>query len=789
VSDIEQVKKLSLLIADQLPAFIRDDHETFVALMEAYYEFMELEGGAIAVGRNLIEAQDVDQTFPLFLEHFYSNFLPLIPKSTLGDRTLFLKHAKHFYRAKGTEKSFKLLFRLLFNEDVEIRYPKKNILIASGGNWAVEQSLRIIPDNVTLVGDPTGFKIIGEISNASATIARLKTSTFFGDTIYEIFITNVIGNFISSEGFIAQTTLADGSLVTAFTGILDGTVNSIQIVEAGSGYSVGGSIPISGGGGTGATGRITQVSTGQIDGWEILSGGSGFEGGEQLKITAAPGDPFGAGGQATVTAIDPTNRQHVATLYLNTDVLGTTANVLFNATTFHANLEGQVSVSANDVVLKGFNTSFTRQLGPNTPLLIGANVSYVVVVANDTFAVVTTPFSPAPIINASVGVALAWQSANVNTSFSNALTFSVAYGPIGPIKTIVTNNPGGGYVHTPIANVNPVQNISVPQFGNANISSTLVAYVKNLGIVGAVGINNGGTNYILDDELVFTVPFNSLARNAGGYVSNISANGTILNITIDNGRLLGRANVSTTSNIVFGQNGSSFNTQVQVGDHVSVYGEERIVVNVANATFLRVNSGFSANNSNARIALVRDLPGGLGYSINTPPTITVTSANGTNANLVLLSTLASGETLRPTTNAGAIQAVQVTNPGTHYVTNAVADMVTSGDGNAILVPTVVAGIFNYTGYYIDTSSFLSSSAKLQDRDYYQNFSYVLRSRVPLDRYQAVLKALLHPAGTIQFAEVMIDTTITNHTVITTTPEFIPGDGWDPGNWSANSGSF
>ena len=210
VTDVN-TKKLSLLISDQLPAFIRDDHETFVSLMEAYYEFMELEGGAIAVGRNLIEAQDVDKTFPLFLDHFYSNFIPLIPKTALGDRTLFLKHAKHFYRAKGTEKSFKLLFRLLFDENVDIRYPKKNILIASGGNWATEQSLRVIPDDVSDFGDPTGFKIIGETSNASATIDKVKISTFFGDTIYELFITNVIGNFISSERFIAQTTLADAA--------------------------------------------------------------------------------------------------------------------------------------------------------------------------------------------------------------------------------------------------------------------------------------------------------------------------------------------------------------------------------------------------------------------------------------------------------------------------------------------------------------------------------------------------------------------------------------------------
>ncbi len=770
MSDIENVKKLSLLVADQLPAFVRDDHETFVALIEAYYEFMEQDGGAIERGRNLIEAQDIDQTFPEFLEHFYSNFIPLFPKEALGDRTLFTKHARKFYRAKGTEKSFKLLFRLLFDEPVTVRYPKLNILIASGGKWAIEQSLRVIPTDVTLVGDPTGYKIIGVESNATAVVQRYKSFTYFGNIVYEMFIGNIVGNFISSEQFIAETTLDTGVVVTAFSGILDGTVSSIQIVTPGTGYSVGDAIPMSGGGGVGATGRITQVSTGEVTDFSITSGGSGYQAAQSLIITPQVSDTQGQGARAVTSAINTTTRQHVSTLYLNTDILGISANVLFNAATYVANLTGTINVSANGTVIVGTtgknapNTSFLTQLGPNVPLMISGNIAYVTVVANNQYAVVDRPFQNTAISNANVQVSLAWQSANVNTTFSNALTFSVAYGPIGPIQTIVVQDPGTGYVHAPIANVNPTQNITVLAFGNANISSTLVSYVRGLGIVGAVGINSGGTGYAVDDELVFTVPYTSTARNAGGYVSNVAANGAINTIVIDHGRLLGRANVSSISNVVTGQNSSSFNTEVQVGDHVSVYGEERIVINVANATFIRVNSAFSANNSNARIALFRDMPGGLGYSINSPPTITVTSLAGANANLALLSTLASGENLQPTTNAGAIQAVQVTNPGTRYRTNATADMTSSGDGNANLAPTVVAGIFNYTGYYIDSSSFLSSSSKLEDRDYYQNFSYVLRSRIPLDRYQSVLKQLLHPAGMIQFSEVMLDSETPEHQV-------------------------
>jgi hypothetical protein len=55
------------------------------------------------------------------------------------------------------------------------------------------------------------------------------------------------------------------------------------------------------------------------------------------------------------------------------------------------------------------------------------------------------------------------------------------------------------------------------------------------------------------------------------------------------------------------------------------------------------------------------------------------------------------------------------------------------------------------GRYRTEDGFLSSGKKLQDSDYYQDFSYEIRSSVTLDKYEAMLKQLLHVAGTKYFA--------------------------------------
>jgi hypothetical protein len=55
------------------------------------------------------------------------------------------------------------------------------------------------------------------------------------------------------------------------------------------------------------------------------------------------------------------------------------------------------------------------------------------------------------------------------------------------------------------------------------------------------------------------------------------------------------------------------------------------------------------------------------------------------------------------------------------------------------------------GYHRTNDSLLSADKYLQDDDYYQEFSYEIRSGITLDRYSDMLKNILHVAGTKPFA--------------------------------------
>jgi hypothetical protein len=140
--------KTSLLVNRQVPEFVREEHPNFIAFLEAYYEFLENKQGTqkndlITESKKLRDVSDVDLSIGQFEDNFFNTFASLIPRNVEVDKGILLKHLLPLYLAKGNEKSFKLLFRLLFNEEVEIIQPKTNVLKASDGKWLIENAFRV----------------------------------------------------------------------------------------------------------------------------------------------------------------------------------------------------------------------------------------------------------------------------------------------------------------------------------------------------------------------------------------------------------------------------------------------------------------------------------------------------------------------------------------------------------------------------------------------------------------------------------------------------------------------
>ena len=83
-----------------------------------------------------------------FLNKVKYQFLPGLENRSLSDKidkNLFIKQAKDFYTSKGTEQSFKILFKALYGEDVEILKPSENLISPSQSLYKITKDMIVEP--------------------------------------------------------------------------------------------------------------------------------------------------------------------------------------------------------------------------------------------------------------------------------------------------------------------------------------------------------------------------------------------------------------------------------------------------------------------------------------------------------------------------------------------------------------------------------------------------------------------------------------------------------------------
>lgn len=592
--------RISNLVSSQLPFFVRNDHPNFITFLEKYYEYLEQNDKVINRIKNIQRYQDIDLTEDEYAEKLYSTFLRYIPKDVLADKKILIKHIKDFYRAKGTEKATKFLLRALYDLEIELYYPKKDILRASDGKWFIQRSLRVTETKIANVSNGNliglekyiGTRIRGNTSNSTALVERVDRFYEQGTQIDELIISNINGDFVNGE--VIYSIFNDVQSTNFITSnIFGGIVNTIEITNSGSLYSVGDPVIIVSNTGVGACATVSSVTTGNVYAIVVYSGGAGYRTNDFLLITGGGG----IGANANVSNVVSDNSIHPNTYNIVSSIIALEANTLLNNTVY-------------------------------------SNLS----------------------------------SSNVNTSISNAVSYWT-YANTGPIRTTLIINPGSNYTTRP--DISVIANSSIFQ----------------LGILGRMEIINGGQNYAIGDTIEFiNVP--------GGYGTGASAN--VINVD------------TSKSNAI-----NEVKFQLVPGHFI----------------------------------------GGSGYGINYLPTANVISNTGNGANIIVSAILGAGANLVPTTSTiGSIERIIITNRGSGYGSNTRVDLTQFGDGTANANISVIQGTFSYPGRYLNDDGHISSHNFLQDRDYYQIFSYVIKSTESISTYRQAVKDIIHPAGVKLFGE-------------------------------------
>ena len=275
-SSVEQLEKIiSPFIEDQFPSFMKEDYKKLILFIKAYYEWLEQPDNSGYILQNLNTIKDIDSNGEEFFKHFKNTYLESFPDILIANsngefpnRTTLLKKIRDFYGNKGTENSYKFLFRLLYNSELEIYTPKEDILKVSAGEWYEPKSIKTTSSNGQRIFSASRGEIVqyetdsSNVIIASAFIDSIVQYVEAGALLTEFFITNISGTFLPNR----SVSIIQGDIT--FQEFTYSVLGEFFIQTAGTGYVVGNQIFVSGAGSgfasavevTGLGGSIKKIS-------------------------------------------------------------------------------------------------------------------------------------------------------------------------------------------------------------------------------------------------------------------------------------------------------------------------------------------------------------------------------------------------------------------------------------------------------------------------------------------------------------------------------------------------
>ena len=682
-------KRISNIIETQFPSFYRDDGPLFVAFVKAYYAWMEEESNSLNKSRNILTYRNIDLTLESFLESFQKKYLYGIPFDVIINKRLLLKHVLDAYRSKGSLQCFKLLFRLIYNQDMDVYLPGVDMIKPSDGTFKQIRYLEVT--TTSGLADLVGKKIVGSTSGTTAIVESYITEPVNNNIIATLYITNILpkgGDFVKGEkiyDFAYKGTTSQASKIAAGS-IIYGSLNNIEILSPGQGFSIGDIVKIAkrdpsnnaiiAGGINGqllVTG--TQTSSGTVS-FNILEDGFGYTNNALTFLYNNVLDTTGVGAGFSIRQIS--NQRNI--VYC-TDLVSTFLDLTLDAATW--------PFSANASANASSNLAATLTYANN---IFGSILSLKDIRPGEDYLASPINFVREPVLSANMAGTVSYTtSSNVVTGTSTA--FDDFFANNDTIWLQANISLANTIEYQIIAEV--TNSTSMILYSNADYSSTASAIYKVAPEV--LNANYPPGDAIFEDFAPLEANISSEAVIGNGAVATLAA--------IDSGK--GYLEGEVVSMYLFGSiddptivdGGLNYSN----GESLTIYGGAPEIYATGTVT------------TDANGTITDTIITNYGSVYKSAPTIIVASANG----------------------SGAVLTTTVVN---------------LNESKLITGKVVKAGAGKKPGFFTSTRGFLNSDKYITDSYYYQDFSYEIQTASTLNDYSNILYDTFHIAGAELFGK-------------------------------------
>lgn len=436
----------------------------------------------------LLDYRNIETSIDTYVDYLREELYPSIPITYYGNKRLIASKFREFFQSKSNEQSYRFLFKLLYDENIEFYYPGTDILRVSDGNFEKTQIIRTIAisadtRDIFLFLNKT---IRGQTSGVLANVVDIKKFFIGVLEVAEMTLKLVSGVFTAGESIVD---IDDEDLSTTIYGIVSG----VTIVDGGSGYEEGDIITITGNGSE-AKAIVSSIRESPISALTINTIGHGY----QLNTEAIINNS-GTGGTGFLFEVSELANTYTVTSGANTYTVGEISGIsIVN--------RGEGYFKKPTVTLQDTTISSLGLLSNNLITISNAGSNYGV--GN------TLIFTGGAGANAAGQIASVTETTTFDLLFEDGqrmLADGSYYDIIknedwlvtGPIKRIELTNFGTGYTsaNLPSITISTTTGSSANliatniQGKSANVSIDTSNNITGIGSIRAVQITNFGINY------------------------------------------------------------------------------------------------------------------------------------------------------------------------------------------------------------------------------------------------------------------------------------------------------
>jgi hypothetical protein len=175
----------------------------------------------------LLEYRNVETSIDTYIGYLKDELYPSIPITYYGDKRVIASKFREFFQSKSNEDSYRFIFKLLYDDNIDFYYPGNDIIRVSSGKFEKTQVIRTAASafgynalgnlftrdiflflNKTIRGRTTGFLanvvdikkfFIGSREVAEMTLKLVSGSFVGGEEIFDITDENLFTNLFGID--------------------------------------------------------------------------------------------------------------------------------------------------------------------------------------------------------------------------------------------------------------------------------------------------------------------------------------------------------------------------------------------------------------------------------------------------------------------------------------------------------------------------------------------------------------------------------------------------------------